>query len=67
MIAGFETGRRFNFFSNMSKKPRLGNLIHMPESLSEVTTIDRTHEVDPVSVGMTAEGVEEIWHMNKIP
>jgi len=61
MVAGFEIGKRFNVFSNLNKRARIGNLIHLPDSLSEVTTIDRTHEVDPTSVGLTADGVESIW------
>jgi len=62
MIGSFEAGKRLNLFSSLNNKgPRLGNLIHLPDSLSEVTTIDRTHEVDPVGVGLTTEGVESIW------
>ncbi|MFT5719232.1 MAG: CubicO group peptidase (beta-lactamase class C family) [Oleiphilaceae bacterium] len=62
MVAGFGVGKRINLFSHMNNKgTRIGNLIHLPDSLSEVTTIDRAHEFDPASVGMTAEGLESIW------
>ena len=61
MVAGLGVGKRTNLFSNMGKGARLGNLIHVPDSLSEVTTIDRTHEVDPGSVGLASEGLESIW------
>ena len=44
-----------------SRYARLGNTIHLPESLSTVTTINREDEVEPTSVGMTQEGVEAIW------
>ncbi|QUM77147.1 serine hydrolase [Moritella sp. 24] len=44
-----------------SRYLRLGNTIHLPESLSAVTTINREEEVDPTTVGMTQDGVDEIW------
>lgn len=40
---------------------RIGKTIRIPKSLATVTTIKHTDEVDPVSVGMTEEGVEAIW------
>ena len=61
MVAGLELGKRFNLFSNSNKGGRLGNLIYLPDSLSEVTTIACAHEVDPESVGMTSEGGQSIW------
>ena len=61
MIASLDADKRFNLFSSSKKGERIGNLVRMPDSLSEVTTIDLTHEVDPVSVGMTSDGVESIW------
>ena len=40
---------------------RIGKTIRIPKSLATVTSIKHTDEVDPVSVGMTEEGVEAIW------
>ncbi|GIC78841.1 serine hydrolase [Moritella sp. F3] len=40
---------------------RFGNTIHLPESLATVTTINRDEEVEPLSVGMTRDGVDAIW------
>lgn len=40
---------------------RLGNTIHLPKSLATVTTINREDEVEPLSVGMTRDGVDAIW------
>lgn len=37
------------------------NSVKVPQSLATVTTIDRVKEVDPASVGMSAQGVEAIW------
>lgn len=37
------------------------NLIDLPKSFSTVTTIECAQEVDPVSVGMSAQGREAIW------
>lgn len=44
-----------------SRYLRLGNTIHLPESLATVTTINRHEEVEPLSVGMTRDGVDAIW------
>jgi len=40
---------------------RIGKTIRIPKSLATVTSIKHSDEVDPVSVGMTEEGVEAIW------
>ncbi len=37
------------------------NLIKLPTSISTVTTVESSQEVDPESVGMTHDGVEAIW------
>lgn len=37
------------------------NTIKVPRSIARVTTAEPTQEVDPVSVGMTRGGVEDIW------
>ncbi|KZY62372.1 serine hydrolase [Oleiphilus sp. HI0071] len=42
-------------------KANLGNTIVVPESLAQVTTIEKAQEVDPESVEMTQRDVREIW------
>lgn len=37
------------------------NTIKVPKSLATVTTIERSQEVAPEKVGMTSDGVEQIW------
>lgn len=42
-------------------KANLGNTIVVPESLAQVTTIEKAQEVDPDSVEMTHGNVQAIW------
>jgi CubicO group peptidase (beta-lactamase class C family) len=42
-------------------RQKVSHSIEMPSSISSVTTMDCVNEVEPESVGMTTEGVEEIW------
>jgi CubicO group peptidase (beta-lactamase class C family) len=37
------------------------NTIKVPRSIAQVTTAEPSQEVDPVSVGMTRGGIEDIW------
>lgn len=42
-------------------KARLSKTSVIPDSLAQVTSIDKTQERNPESVGMTAKNVESIW------
>jgi len=42
-------------------RQKFTNTIAMPESLSSVTTVNRSNEIDPEYLGMTQDGVEAIW------
>ena len=42
-------------------KCSMANRVAVPRDLASITTFDPAKEVDPASVGLTNDGVEEIW------
>jgi CubicO group peptidase (beta-lactamase class C family) len=48
-------------FLRQGLRRNVSHLVDLPDSFSSVSTLDCTHEADPESVGMTQQGVEEIW------
>ena len=48
-------------FLRQGVRKNISHLVDLPSSLSSVSTLECSHEVDPRTVGMTKEGVEAIW------
>ncbi len=48
-------------FLRQGLRRNVSHLVDLPSSLSSVSTLDCSHEADAESVGMTKQGVEEIW------